>query len=169
MKIGFSFGRCVRDIVKGEVNIKDVMCVIARTYMPKEEHVKEVIQHYLYEPSYLRGLDPAHCEQVGLELFRTGRVIEPRQNGISVMSAPRDCVWMDLYPTVVGARNEAVKQAWEGYRMLIELAEQVPEANSEALMHRHKSEQADEANRTPLTPEQEERNRKLITILASAI
>jgi len=31
MKIGFSFGRCVRDIVKGIVDIDDVMCVIART------------------------------------------------------------------------------------------------------------------------------------------
>jgi hypothetical protein len=169
MKIGFSFGRCVRDIVKGDVDIKDVMCVIARTYMPKEEHVKEVVAHYLYEPTYLRGLDPVRCEEVGLELYRSGRIIEPRQNGIHVTSAPRDCVWMDLYPTVVGARNEAVRQAWEGYRMLIELAEQVPEANGEELMHRNKSEAHDQANRVPPTPEQIEENRKLIELLANSI
>jgi hypothetical protein len=168
MKIGFSFGRCVRDIVNGEVTINDIMCIIARTYMPKEEHVKEVIAHYHYD-GYLRGLDLARCEEVGLELFHTGRIIEPRQNGIHVMSAPRDCVWMDLYPTVVGARNEAVKQAWEGYRMLIELAEQVPEANGEALMHRDKTEKYDEANRVPPTPEQIEENRRLIEMLANSI
>ena len=169
MKIGFSFGRCVRDIVKGEVDIKDVMCVIARTYMPNERDVGPVIDEYLMRDQYLRGLDSERCHEVGITLWKTGRVIEPRQNGIHVMSAPRDCVWMDLYPTVVGARNEAVKQAWEGYRMLIELAEQVPEANSEALMHRHKSEQADAANRVQPTPEQEEHNRKLIQMLANSI
>jgi hypothetical protein len=31
MKIGFSYSRCVRDIVEGDVNIDDVLIIIART------------------------------------------------------------------------------------------------------------------------------------------
>ena len=43
MKIGFSFGRCLGSIVRGEVSIDDVLVIIARTHMPKEEHVQEVL------------------------------------------------------------------------------------------------------------------------------
>jgi hypothetical protein len=169
MKIGFSFGRCVRDIVKGHVKIEDVMCIIARTYMPKEEHVLEVIRHYMYTPHYLSGLDQVECERVGLELFRTGRVLEPRQNGVNVMQAPRDGVWMDLYPTVIDSENESVRQSWEAYRMLIGLTEQLPEPNEEVLMHRDKNQDFDAANRKIKTAEELEADRRAIEILLNSI
>ena len=132
MKIGFSFGRCVASIVRGEVNIDDVLCIIARTHMPSTEAVKSVIRAYLYEPGYLMGLDPEACESVGLELWISGRVLEPRTQGISVMQAPRQFVWMDLYPTVADVQNPSIREAWESYRILIELAEQVPESGDAA-------------------------------------
>lgn len=125
MKIGFSFGRCVRSIVENEVDINDVLCVIARTHMETEAHVEYVISQYL-RTHYLRGMDPDRCIEVGLELFRSGRVIEPRANGIRAMQVPSEYVWMDLFPTVPTA-NEATKNAWQSYRMLLGLIEQVPE------------------------------------------
>lgn len=137
MKIGFSFGRCVRDIVKGKVEIDDVLCIIARTYMPNADDVKQVIHTYLHEPTYLMGLDPDACEAVGLELFLSGKIIEPRANGINVLQVPRDYVWMDLYPTVVDIQNAGVSAAWESYRMMIELAEQVPEIANQQKVFRH--------------------------------
>jgi hypothetical protein len=150
MKIGFSFGRCVRDIVQGKVNIDDVLCIIARTYMPSTNDVKKVIHAYSYEPSYLMGLDQDACEAVGLELFLSGKIIEPRANGIAVLKVPRDYVWMDLYPTVADVHNAGVSAAWESYRMMIELAEQVPENvdQQEVFRHSHKMNLDDDGQET---------------------
>lgn len=160
MKIGFSFGRCVRDIVNGDVALDDVLCIIARTYMPKEDDVLHVIEHYMYERSYLMGLDKDKCEQVGLELFRSGRILEPRANGIAVMQVPREFVWMDLYPTVAATKNEGVKQAWESYRMLIGLAEQLPESGEDAV-YKH----GDKMIHKEPTPEEMEEQKKALDLL----
>lgn len=129
MKIGFSFGRCVRDIVKGEVSIDDVMCIIARTHMTEKTHVEEVVRAYLGRYGYLLGLPEDKCMEVGLALWQSGRVLEPRANGSYAMSVPSEYVWMDLYPTVPNAESESVKEAWQAYRMLIQLTEQVPEGD----------------------------------------
>jgi hypothetical protein len=97
--------------------------------MVDEEAVKWVIGEYMYRDTYLWGLDQVECERVGLELFKSGRILEPRANGISAgMSVPRDYIWMDLFPTAPeGVASDAVKMAWEHYRMLITLTEQLPE------------------------------------------
>jgi hypothetical protein len=135
MKIGFSFGRCVRDIVQGKVHIDDVLCIIARTHMPSVDAVKAVVGSYLYEPGYLMGLDHAACEAVGVELFVSGKILEPRANGISVMKVPREYVWMDLYPTSVDSSNQGIQSAWESYRMLIELGTEIPDADEAVIYH----------------------------------
>jgi hypothetical protein len=128
MKIGFSFGRCLGSIVRGEVAFDDVLCLIARTRMDSEEHVKWVIKEYMHRHGYLYGLDQTKCEIMGLELFNSGKILEPRANGISPMQVPRDYIWMDLFPTApAGSLNESVTTAWEQYRMLITMVEQLPE------------------------------------------
>jgi hypothetical protein len=126
MKIGFSFGRCLRSIVLGEVQYDDVLCIIARTFMQTEEHVAGVIDAYL-DRGYLHGLDRTTCQQVGLQLFNSGKILEPRANGVNPMSVPKDYVWMDLFPTISDARSTAVQEAWNHYRLLINLTEQLPE------------------------------------------
>ena len=128
MKIGFSFGRCLGSIVRGEVDFDDVLCIIARTRMDHEDHVHAVVHEYLSHPGYLLGLDPAACEDVGMRLFNSGKILEPRANGIRPMSVPRDYIWMDLFPTApAGAASDAVNAAWDHYRMMITLTEQLPE------------------------------------------
>lgn len=135
MKIGFSFGRCLSSIVKGEVAINDVMCIIARTHMPEKKDVEYVVKEYLTRPGYLLGLDQDECLRIGVELWLTGRVIEPRSNGIYAMSVPKEYIWMDLYPTEADVRSDGVKEAWNAYRMLIQLTEQLPEQNDNAVKH----------------------------------
>ena len=135
MKIGFSFGRCVASIVRGEVAIDDVMCIVARTLMPREDDVKYVITQYLEHPNYLMGLDPQMCFEVGLELWKTGRVLEPRASGLYATRVPKEYIWMDLYPTEADVRSDGVKEAWGAYRMLISLTEQLPEPNVEVVKH----------------------------------
>ena len=127
MKIGFSFGRCLGSIVRGEVAFDSVLCIIARTRMETEDHVRAVVEEYMYRSGYLLGLDQTACEEMGVKLFNTGKILEPRANGIHPMRVPRDYVWMDLFPTVPNAASDAVQQAWDGYRMLIMLTEQLPE------------------------------------------
>jgi hypothetical protein len=135
MKIGFSFGRCLGSIVRGEVALADVMCIIARTHMPKQEDVEYVVKEYLHRPGYLAGLDQAECLRVGVELWKTGRIIEPRSNGIHAMQVPQEYIWMDLYPTEADLHSDSVKEAWNSYRMLIQLTEQLPETNDNVLKH----------------------------------
>lgn len=103
--------------------------------MPKQEDVECVVKEYLHRPGYLAGLDQAECLRVGVELWQTGRVIEPRSNGISALQVPAEFVWMDLFPTEANLKNEGVKKAWSTYRTMITLSEQLPEADSNTVKH----------------------------------
>jgi hypothetical protein len=157
MKIGFSFGRCLGSIMRGEVAFEDVLCIIARTRMQTEEHVKGVVQEYMWRPGYLQGLDQTQCEEMGVRLFSSGKILEPRANGISPMQVPRDYIWMDLFPTAAeGVDSDAVKNAWDHYRMLILLTEQLPE---EGYVPEH-SERA-----KPITPEEEQKLKESLDLL----
>ena len=162
MKIGFSFGRCLGSIVRGEVALEDVLVIIARTRMATEDHVRGVVEEYMYRDGYLLGLDQAECERVGVLLFNTGRILEPRSNNIGAgMSVPRDYLWMDLFPTAAsGAESVAVKAAWDHYRLLLTLTEQLPEEGY-APKHGQKA--------VPLSPEEIEEAKKSFDMLARAI
>lgn len=126
MKIGFSLGRCVRDIVNGFVKIEDVAWIIASTFIESEEQLKNVIFHYTGEPTYLSGLDEDECQRVALTLYSSGRVLQPRMQGVRRIMVPEGSIWADLYPTVT-SENDNVKRAWNGYRMTLHLIEQLPE------------------------------------------
>jgi len=161
MKIGFSFGRCLGSIVRGEVATEDVLVIIARTHMVTEDHVREVVADYMHRGGYLLGLDQPKCEEIGVQLFNAGKIIEPRANGVNAMSVPRDYIWMDLFPTApAGVASDAVKGAWDDYRLLITLTEQLPE---EGFVPSHST------KLKPLTPEEEETNRKMLNILMNSI
>ena len=103
--------------------------------MHSQEDVECVIHEYTYRTGYLADLDEVQCLQVGVNLWKSGRVIEPRSNGISALQVPAEFVWMDLYPTEANLKNEGVKKAWNAYRTLITLSEQIPEADSSAVKH----------------------------------
>ena len=126
MKIGFSLGRSVRDIVKGLVSIDDVLWIISSTHVETEEQLYQVISQYAYEPTYLYGLDIDECQRVALQIFDSGRLLQPRALGIRRTMVPEGAVWADLFPTIL-SEKEAVKTAWNGYRMMLQLTEQLPE------------------------------------------
>lgn len=152
MKIGFSFGRCLGSIVRGEVAFDDVLCIIARTRMDTEDHVKGVVHEYMHRPGYLYGLEYHACEEIGLRLFNSGKILEPRANHITPMRVPADYIWMDLFPTAPeGVTSEAVKNAWDHYRMLILMTEQLPE---EGYVPEHSERLA------PVTPEELEKQKE---------
>jgi hypothetical protein len=124
MKIGFSLGRCVRDIVRSDVSIDDVAFIIAATNIHDEEQLSRVIEHYLYEPTYLDGLDKEQCQAVALELWNSSRILQPRREGMHRHMQPENAVWVDLFPTKV-TDNENVKRAWDSYRLMLHMIENV--------------------------------------------
>jgi hypothetical protein len=124
MKIGFSLGRCVRDIVTGDVNIDDVAFIIAATSIHDHEQLANVVKQYTYERTYLGGLDEAECLKVAFELWDTNRILQPRRQGLHRHKQPENSVWVDLFPTEL-SENESVKRAWDAYRFMIHMVENV--------------------------------------------
>lgn len=124
MKIGFSFGRCIRDIVNGDVELEDVAFIIAATSMNDEEHVKNVIRSYLTEPSYLLGYNEQDCMEVGVALWNQNKVLQPRKQGMHRHMQPENAIWVDIFPTA-HSDSEAVKTAWDQYRFMLHMVENV--------------------------------------------
>lgn len=124
MKIGFSFGRCIRDIVNGEVSVDDVAFLITATRIRDEKHIGDVVGAYMGEPGYLLGLDYDKCMEVALILWNTNRVLQPRAQGMHRHMQPESSIWVDIFPTAL-SDNDAVKKAWDGYRFMLHMVENV--------------------------------------------
>jgi hypothetical protein len=121
MKVGFSFGRCVRDIVNGTVDIKDVMVILARTRMESAEHVDGVVEAYMDRRGYLWGLDETRCKEVASQLYQQGKIFQPRlENHYPGSMVHESYVWMDLFPTT-HEDNDLVRKAWQQYQVALRL------------------------------------------------
>lgn len=128
MKIGLSFGRCIRDIVKGEVDISDVIVIIARTRMEDEESIFDVCEQYGWD--VFKGLDMAECKRVAMVLYDNGKLHQPRLMGAWPGNVPEGYVWMDVVPTAKDM-TPGVKDAWDTYRMLLTMcaSDAIPDAD----------------------------------------
>jgi len=125
MKMGFSLGRCVRDIVKELVDIDDVAFIIAATSIQDEPQLANVIEQYMYrDDDYLYGLDKNKCQAVALELWKTNKILQPRRQGIHRHRQPENSVWVDMFPTEL-SENPSVKSAWDAYRFMLHMVENV--------------------------------------------
>jgi hypothetical protein len=126
MKIGFSLGRCIRDIVNGDVSIDDVAFIIAATSAQDREHLDSVILMYTTEPTYLEGLGFERCLAVAHQLWDTNRILQPRRQGLRRHAQPENAIWVDIFPTAL-SENENVKRAWDAYRFMLHMVENVDE------------------------------------------
>lgn len=124
MKIGFSLGRCIRDIVNGKVAVDDVAFVIAATNIHEAEQLAHVVDDYMFRSDYLEGLDETKCQAVALELWSTNRILQPRRQGMHRHKQPANSVWVDMFPTELST-NTSVKTAWDGYRFMLHMVENV--------------------------------------------
>jgi hypothetical protein len=119
MKIGFSFGRCVNDIINDQVALDDVLLIICRTKMADEQIVSMVISEY-FSDGYISGSRDKATE-IGLMLFRTGRLFQPRLQGFTPPRVSHsDSVWMDLAPTA-NSTDPNVLEAWRNYQLIARL------------------------------------------------
>ncbi len=124
MKIGFSFGRCIRDIVNGDVAIDDVAFIITATAMQDPKHMENVISVYMGEPGYLLGLPYDKCLEVAQALWDDNKLLQPRLQGIRRHMQPENAVWVDMFPTE-HTDHEGVKAAWEKYRFMLHMVANV--------------------------------------------
>lgn len=121
MKIGFSLGQCVRDIVKGKVNIDHVAFIVTQTLIKEKDQLDHVIMSYLDRRDYLAGLDEEECLIAAHLLWDSGRLIQPRMSGVHQPFRPFETVWCDIAPSYDNA-NPAVMKAWEQYLTVANLA-----------------------------------------------
>lgn len=123
MKIGFSFGRCVRDIVKGIVQYDDVYMVVSQTMLFDSSQVDDVVEEYLCRPDYLMDLDEGECLEVARNLYLDGKLYQPRCHGKRARHIVEDAVWMDIMPTIMGddAQSEQVIAAWKQYQLALKM------------------------------------------------
>ena len=124
MKIGFSLGRCIRDIVQGKVSEDEVAFIIAATCIRDTDHMIPVIQDYMWREEYLEGLDEAECQRVALSLWNSNKILQPRREGIHRHKQPANSIWVDMFPTEL-SDNESVKKAWDSYRFMLHMTENV--------------------------------------------
>jgi hypothetical protein len=129
MKIGFSLGRCIRDIVTGKVVEDDVAFIITATCIREVEQLGPVINDYMFRDDYLYGLDEDECQRVAQSLWDNSKLIQPRREGIHRHKQPANSIWVDIFPTEM-SENESVKKAWDNYRFMLHMVENV---DSEAM------------------------------------
>lgn len=132
MKVGFSFGRCIRDIVNGIVAYEDVAFIITGTALRDEEAIKWCVDEYMLRHDYLSGLDHEQCTKIAIDLYLDGKIFQPRLQNIRAFHIPEGAVWADLFPTNV-SNSDAVKKAWENYRFMLHMTTQVHEDLKEHL------------------------------------
>ena len=131
MKIGFSYSRCVRDIVEGNVDIDDVLVIITRTdFDPRnDEDWSSIWKGYgggqtfgspYSNPEWIDhpAEDEVKFRDVSIELWESGKLHQPRQFGSHPRRSPY--IWVDTGP--IGHEQyeqpESVQQAWQNYLML---------------------------------------------------
>jgi hypothetical protein len=140
MKIGFSYSRCVRDIVDGVVDIDDVLIIIARTdFDPRDDEQWQGIwigygggtenaysQGFFSHsnPEWAGYTDEDRFRSVSIKLWENGKLHQPRKFGAHPHRSPY--IWVDTGP--IGDEQfrqpEAVQQAWRDYITLASLTKE---------------------------------------------
>lgn len=130
MKVGISLSRCVKDIYKGDVDIYDVLVIIARTdFDPdNDDHWKSLWKGYaggrtsgsLYsqpEWSSIPEEDEQAVRDICIKLKKLGKLHQPRQYGAHTPRLAHH--WYDLVITDENLQNNpGAKKAWNNYKMI---------------------------------------------------
>ena len=130
MKIGLSYSRCVRDIIDGKVDIKDVLVIVARTdFDPRDdEQWRNIWEGYgggtnpggiWSQPEWEGYKDEDKFREVTLELYNTGKLHQPRQFGTHPVRLNN--YWLDC----VVSQDEmtpAQQKAWDNYQLITGLS-----------------------------------------------
>lgn len=131
MKIGLSYSRCVRDIVDGNVDIDDVLVVVARTdFDPRnDEQWSGIWRGYRMRSGWSQpewGMygeeDEERFRDVSIKLWDAGKLHQPRKFGAHPRRLPY--YWLEtVLPESELETRPAVKEAWDQFQMLAQLTD----------------------------------------------
>jgi hypothetical protein len=130
MKIGLSYSRCVRDIVDGIVDIRDVLVVITRTdFDPRiDEQWTSIWTGYgggqtfgdpFSNPEWMdyTAEDEIRFRDVSIQLWEEGKLHQPRKFGFH--PPRRREIWLEtVLPESELESRPAVKDAWDKFQIL---------------------------------------------------
>jgi hypothetical protein len=129
MLIGTSLGQCIKDILDGTVNEKDVVMIITRTMAPDAERFIPVLEQYYsgadghsYDLSVGGTKTFDEVQKLGLRLFNGGKIHQPRcfpnfGGGYVHPGMSSAGKWIELAPTNWN-NTPAVVEAYKQYRVL---------------------------------------------------
>jgi hypothetical protein len=104
--------------------MEDVAFIITATNIREKEQLAPVITDYMFRDEYLYGLDEDQCQGIANELWESNKLLQPRRQGLHRHKQPKNSVWVDMFPTEL-SENQAVKTAWDSYRFMIHMVENV--------------------------------------------
>jgi hypothetical protein len=129
--IGTSLGKCLRSLLLGEVDEKDVLVIIARTKAPDLRKFHGVVKKYYDDAEKYSSVSPGAYDinvkplveviDLATRLYIDGKIHQPRLfvfgNDYFFHPELAQDIWIELSPK---NRNTtpAVKQAYEHYKML---------------------------------------------------
>jgi len=130
MKIGLSYSRCIRDIVEGKVDMREVLVVITRTdFDPRDDKQWAGIWRGYSKGTVFnmnqewRGYDhdnPEHeklFRDASIELWNQGKFHQPRTFGARPSRLPY--FWLETFlPDDELDQNPAAKKAFEKFKLI---------------------------------------------------
>ena len=123
MKIGLSYSRCIRDIIDGAVDYRDVLVLITRTdFDPhNDEQWKGIWMGYRFgsNPEWYDydDEDEDRFRQVSIDLWNDGKLHQPRKFGVNPARRPE--IWLEaVLPSSELERNPAAKNAWDQFQTI---------------------------------------------------
>jgi hypothetical protein len=121
MKIGLSYSRCVRDIIDGAVDYRDVLVLITRTdFDPRDdEQWASIWMGYRFggNPEWYNynDEDETRFRQVSIDLWDDGKLHQPRKFGAHPSRRPE--IWLEtVLPSSELERNPAARDAWDQFQ-----------------------------------------------------
>ena len=134
MKIGLSYSRCVKDIVDGRVDIKDVLVIISRTdFDPNnDEQWTGIWEGYgggqtfgspFSNPEWIDypAEDEDRFRSISIKLWEQGKLHQPRQFKARPPRLPY--YWLEAsLPAEELESRPAVKKAWEQFQIVAGLS-----------------------------------------------
>jgi hypothetical protein len=130
VKIGLSYSRCVRDIVDGTVDIRDVLIIITRTdFDPRNDDQwagiwtgyggGQTLGSVWSNPEW-NNYGPereADFRGVSVDLWETGKLHQPRQFG--ARPSRRSEIWLEaVLPSSELEQNPAAREAWDRFQTI---------------------------------------------------
>jgi hypothetical protein len=125
VKVGTSLGKCLRDLLAGDVGLDEVFCIVSNTRCETLDDVLRVVAHYHAVSPGHRDRDISHwtleqCQDMAKKIWSAGLLHQPRVTTPIHQHLDTD-TWMDLVPSA-DTGHPSVQQAWKEYCMISKLA-----------------------------------------------